>query len=136
MIQLALLILIPILIMEYFGFFKFKYIVLGLLYCILICGLGFILATSINMMFQGREWFDALGAYKFNSFVNTFVRDHDGSFGWLVLGIFPNLLLDILQMYWLYCTKFSTVVTWIVNILCWYHCYQRISPYVYLLKSK
>lgn len=136
MIQFVLLILVPILIMERLGFWRFKFIILGLIYCIIVCGLGFILASAINGMFQGNEWFDELKAYKFHSFVNGFVDGHTGSFGWLALGILPNAVLDILQIYWLYCVKFATLVTWIVNIFCWWLCYSQLSQYFYLLKKK
>jgi hypothetical protein len=136
MITLALLILVPILVMEIIGVWWFKFVVLGLIYCIIVCGTGFVLASSINLMFQGNEWFNELKAYEFHSFANDFANVHTGSFGWLVLGILLNIVLDILQVYWLYCTKFATTVTWIVNISCWWICYARISPYFYLLKKK
>jgi hypothetical protein len=87
-------------------------------------------------MFQGEEWFNLLKSHKFHSFVNHFVDGENRSFGMLALGILPNAVLDILQIYWLYSTKFATLVTWIVNIFCWHLCYTTLSRYFYLVKEK
>ena len=137
MFAFALAIFAILLVFEHLGFWRVKFIFIGAIYTIIVCALGFVLASALNMMFQGPEWFKALKTFEYYSYINHYVNsDQSRSLGMLILGTLGYAVVDILNFYWLYATKFATGITWVVNIFCWLLCFNNLSPYFGVLKSK
>lgn len=136
MFNFLVLLFTPYIVLRAMGFKNVDRVYGVIIITVLFCSLGFVLASGLNAMFQDRAWFEALKAYHLQLYTNDFIRENGHrSMGYISFFIPIYFLIDVLRLYWLYAITFSTTITWVVNLYCWYQCSIWIKWFLAIRKS-